>query len=160
MSLTIIATVAVVAKQGAFEIVHSKTFVPNPNPVIDVVGDNEFVIVPEPETNDHVPTPTVAVLAVITVVGEEIQSVCVVPAFATVGISFTNKVTDETEAKQGAFEMVQAKTFAPIANPVIDVVGDNELVIVPEPDINDQVPTPTMAVLAVITVVGEEIQSV
>ncbi len=46
-------------------IIHSKTFVPIPKPVILVVGDKEFVIVPEPETTDHVPTPEVGVLAAI-----------------------------------------------------------------------------------------------
>ena len=50
--------------------------------------------------------------------------------------------------------MVQAKTFTPKPNPVIGVIGDNELLIVPLPEINDQVPTPTVAVLAAITVVG------
>ncbi len=159
-SLTSIVIVEDEAKQGAFEIVHWKTFVPNGNPVIEVVGESEFVIVPPPETNVHAPVPTVAVLAVITVVGEEIQIVCDVPAFATVGISFTNKVTVETEAKQGAFEMVQAKTFAPIAKPVIEVVGESEFVIVPLPETKVQTPTPTVAVFAVIAVVGEEIQSV
>ncbi len=99
-------------------------------------------------------------MAFIIVVGDEIQRVCVVPAFATVGMSFTNNVTVETEAKQGALEIVQAKTFAPNANPVIDVVGDNEFVMVPEPETKVQTPTPTVAVFAVITVVGEEIQSV
>ena len=77
-----------------------------------------------------------------------------------VGTSLTNNVTVETEAKQGALEIVQAKTLTPIANPVIEVVGESEFVITPVPETNDQVPTPTVAVLAVITVVGEEIQSV
>ena len=63
------------AAQGKLEIVHAKTFVPNPKPVIDVVGDSEFEIAPPPETKVQTPTPTVAVFAVITVVGEEIQSV-------------------------------------------------------------------------------------
>ncbi len=63
------------AAQGAFPIVHAKTFVPTASPVIDVVGDNEFVIIPVPETNDHVPMPTVAVFANIVVVGDEIQMV-------------------------------------------------------------------------------------
>ena len=58
-------------------------------------------MVPLPETKVQIPIPTVAVLAVITVVGEEIQSVCDVPAFATVGISFTTIATVEDEGKQG-----------------------------------------------------------
>lgn len=55
--------------------VHAKTFKPNPNPVIVVVGESEFVIVPLPETNVHTPVPDVAVLPLIVVDGEEIQSV-------------------------------------------------------------------------------------
>ena len=60
----------------------------------------------------------------------------------------------EPEAVHGALEIVQAKTLAPKGKPVIVVFGNNELVIVPPPEINDHVPTPTVAVFAVITVVG------
>ncbi len=70
-----IVTLEVEFAQGAFEIVHTKTFTPSPIPVIEVPGDNEFVIVPLPDISDHVPTPTVAVLAAINVFGLEIQSV-------------------------------------------------------------------------------------
>jgi hypothetical protein len=49
--------------QGELEIVHAKTFVPKPKPVILVVGDNELVIVPDPETKVQIPVPTVATLA-------------------------------------------------------------------------------------------------
>ena len=74
-SSTTIAIVAVDATQGAFEIVHEKIFVPTASPVMDVVGDNEFVITPVPETKLHVPIPTVAEFALIVVVGVVIQSV-------------------------------------------------------------------------------------
>lgn len=63
------------AKQGAFEISHSKIFIPNPKPVTLVVGDNELVIVPEPEIKVHTPVPTVAVLAVMNVFGLLIHNV-------------------------------------------------------------------------------------
>ena len=66
----------------------------------------------------------------------------------------------ETEGAHGELEIVQEKTLFPKPNPVIDVVGERELVIVPLPEISDQVPTPTTAVFAVMIVVGEEIQSV
>ena len=56
--------------------------------------------------------------------------------------------------------MVQAKTFMPKLNPVMDVVGESELVIVPLPDINVHTPVPTVAVFAVIKVLGLVIQSV
>ena len=61
--------------QGAFEIVHAKTLFPKPKPVMDVVGESEFVIVPVPEINVHAPVPITGVFAVITVVGDEIQSI-------------------------------------------------------------------------------------
>ena len=70
-----IVTFDVDAGQGAFEMVHAKTLFPKPNPVIEVVGEREFVITPVPETKVQTPIPTVAVLAVMFVVGEEIQSV-------------------------------------------------------------------------------------
>lgn len=66
----------------------------------------------------------------------------------------------ETEGRHGELLIVHANTFTPKPNPVIEVVGDNELVIVPEPDIKLHVPVPTRAELAFIAVVGDEIQSV
>jgi hypothetical protein len=66
----------------------------------------------------------------------------------------------EVEDAHGGFEMVHAKTFVPIAKPVIEVVGERELVIVPDPEIKVQTPVPILAAFAVMTVVGEEIQSV
>lgn len=56
----------------------------------------------------------------------------------------------ETEGAQGEFEIVQLNTFTPTPNPVMVVVGDNELVIVPLPETNDQTPVPIVAVLAAI----------
>ena len=61
--------------QGLLEMVHLKTLVPTVKPVIVVVGDNEFVITPLPETNDHVPTPLVAVFAFMVTEPVEIQMV-------------------------------------------------------------------------------------
>lgn len=84
--MTSIDTVAEEAAQGGFEMVHWKTFVPKPNPVIEVVGESELVIVPLPDINVHTPVPTVAVLADMEVFGLLIHNVCEVPAFATVGI--------------------------------------------------------------------------
>lgn len=60
----------------------------------------------------------------------------------------------------GELLIVHAKTFTPDPKPVIDVVGESELVIVPLPETNVQTPVPTIAVLAFIVVVGEEAQSV
>ena len=75
MSFTVIVTFELEFKQGEFEIVQAKTFAPNPNPVIVVLGNNEFVIIPDPAISDHVPTPTVALLAAIIAFGLVIQTV-------------------------------------------------------------------------------------
>ena len=71
--------------QGELEMVHWKICVPAVKPVIDVVGESELVMTPVPETSVHAPVPTVAVFAFIEVVGDEIQSVWLDPAFAIVG---------------------------------------------------------------------------
>ena len=55
--------------------VQTKTLLPNPNPVMDVVGESELVIVPLPDINVHTPVPTVAVFAAMKVFGLVIQSV-------------------------------------------------------------------------------------
>lgn len=68
-------------------------------------------------------------------------------------------VTLETELAQGGFEMVHLKTLGPTPNPLMLVVGDKELVIVPLPEISDHVPTPAVVVLAAI-VAPELIQTV
>lgn len=73
--LTTIVIVETDGAQGAFEIVHANTLFPNPNPVIAVVGESEFVIVPLPETKVHTPVPTVAEFAAINVFGFEIHKV-------------------------------------------------------------------------------------
>jgi hypothetical protein len=148
------------AAQGELEMVHAKMFVPNPKPVIEVVGDNELVIVPDPETKVQTPVPTVAVLAAISVFGEEMQSIGLGPAFEMVGISLTTIATVDEEGEQGELEMVHWKIFVPNPKPVIEVVGESELVIVPDPEIKVQAPVPILAAFAVMIVVGEEIQSV
>jgi len=73
--LTVIVTFELEGAHGALEIVHVKILFPNPNPVILVLGALGFVIVPLPETKVHSPEPTSAVLAFITVEGEEIHKV-------------------------------------------------------------------------------------
>ncbi len=140
--------------------VHAKTFVPKPNPVMLVIGDNELVIVPDPEINVHAPVPTNGKFAFIFAIGEEIQRVWFEPALAIVGISLTMIAIVDEEGAQGAFEIVHAKTFVPNASPVIEVVGESELVIVPLPETKVQTPVPTVAVLAVMNVFGLLIHNV
>ena len=55
--------------------VHLKIFVPKPKPVTDVVGESEFVIIPDPDTSVHSPVPEVATFPAIVAFGEEMQTV-------------------------------------------------------------------------------------
>ena len=58
------------------------------------------------------------------------------------------------EGVQGLFEMVQANTLFPNPKPVMLVVGESELVIVPLPETKVQTPVPTVAALAAMNVFG------
>ena len=62
-AVPVMVTLETELAHGGFEIVHAKTFAPTPKLVIADVGDNEFVIVPEPETRVHAPVPTITALA-------------------------------------------------------------------------------------------------
>jgi len=157
---TTMAIVAEEAVHGAFEIVHWKIFVPNPKPVTEVLGESELLITPVPEIRVHAPVPIIGALAAIIVLGEEIQSVCEVPALAVVGAGLIVIVTFELEGEQGELEIVQAKTFAPRPKPVIVVFGNKEFVITPAPETKAQEPVPVVGKFPFIVVDGEEIHSV
>src|SRR5688572_26120221 len=84
--LTVIETVELEEAQGLFEMVHAKTFTPKPKPVMVVFGNNEFVMAPLPEIKVHAQVPTAGLLAAISALGLETQTVWFGPAFAAVGI--------------------------------------------------------------------------
>jgi hypothetical protein len=56
-SSTSILIVLVVGGHTPFDILHSKTFIPNPNPVIVELGLVGLVIIPLPLISDQVPIP-------------------------------------------------------------------------------------------------------
>jgi hypothetical protein len=66
----------------------------------------------------------------------------------------TDIVTVETEGAHGGFEMVHSKTLVPTPRPEMLVVGESELVIVPDPDRRAQEPVPTEGVFAAMTAFG------
>ena len=70
---------------GLFEMVHANTFGPNPNPVMVVVTNNEFEIIPLPEIKDQVAVPTIGKLPVTVVELLVIHKVWLEPALAIVG---------------------------------------------------------------------------
>ena len=159
-SFILIEIVEVDEAQGGFEMVHAKIFRPNPKPVTVVLGEVGLVITPLPETKVHNPVPTVGVLADNVPFGEETQSVCERPAFAMVGTSFTKIDIVAVELAQGKLEISHWKIFVPKPNQVIVVLGSVGLVIVPLHETNVHKPVPTVGVLSVIAVVGDEIQMV
>ncbi len=118
------------------------------------------MIAPLPEIKVQTPVPTPGEFAAIFVFGILKQIVWLGPALAIVGILFTVIVTFELDEVQGLFEIVQAKTFAPSPNPVMLVVGNNELVMVPLPEINVHAPAPTPGEFAAMAAVGLLIQIV
>ena len=56
-------------------------------------------------------------------------------------------VTCELDDEQGEFDIVHSKMLGPTPKPVIPEVGEPEVVIVPVPLINVQVPVPIVGVL-------------
>lgn len=124
--------------------VHIKTFVPAPTPVMVVVGEDGVVIVPEPLITVQVPVPTVGAFPAM--VNVELQPTCVAPAFELVGAATPVMVTVEVDGVHGGFEMVHSKTFGPTPNPVTPEVGDAGVVIVPAPLTKVHNPVPTVGV--------------
>ena len=66
----------------------------------------------------------------------------------------------ETEAAQGGFEMVHAKTLVPAVSPVMPDVGELGVVIVPGPEIFVHKPVPTAGAFAAIVAVPALTQTV
>ncbi len=142
-------------------IVHSKIFVPSVNPVTVVLGLVEFVITPPPVNTLHVPVPVVGVLAANVALGEEIQTVWLLPALAILVAGSTMIVIVlDVDEQVPALVIVHSKIFVPNVNPVTVVLGLVEFVITPPPVNTDHVPVPVVGVFAAKVAVGEEIQTV
>ena len=109
------------------------------------------MITPEPETSVHRPVPLNGVLPFkVAVVA---QTVWLEPAFAVVGAGFTNISTVSRVGVQPNPDIVQINLFKPRPIPVMVVLANDGLVIVPEPESNDQLPVPLVGVLAAIVAV-------
>lgn len=128
---------------------HVSTVVPTVSPVIVEVGEREFVIVPGPETFIHLPVPTTGLFPASVAVPAETQMVWFGPARAVEGPTVNDILEELTQVP---LVMVHMKVLMPAVNPVIEVVGESEFVMVPLPEIFVQVPVPPpVAVFAAIT---------
>lgn len=146
--------------QTPLEIVQRKIFCPNPKFIAVVVPEVGVVIVADPKTIDHEPVPTDGIFPAIVKLGLEIHNVWLGPALATVGKLSTWILIVEVVVAQTPFEILHCKILIPNARPVTVDVGLFGLVIVPNPEITDHVPTPVVGVLAANVAFGELIQTV
>lgn len=148
MFLIVIVFVEVEAGQLEKLIDQVSTVVPTVSPVIVELGLVGDVIVPGPETFTHKPLPTTGVFPESVAFPTETQTVWLGPAIAVVGPT-VNDMFDEVT--QVPFVMVHMKVLIPAVSPVIVVVGFNEFVITPDPEILVHVPIPPpVAVFAAI----------
>ena len=144
--------------QTPLDIVHTNVFVPVIKLVTPELLRVGVVTLEPPAITVHKPLPIIGLFPFN--VNVEAHKFSGKPAFATVGTSSIIIATVDVEEAQGKFEISHWKIFVPTASPVMFVVGENGLVIVPLPETNVHKPVPTVGVFAVIAVVGEEIQSV
>jgi hypothetical protein len=134
--------------------VHWKILVPSERKTIEEVGEFGDEATPLPETKDHAPVPTVGVFAAIAVTDVAgLQIDMLGPALETVGKLSRTIATVEFEAAHTPFTILHLKTLIPTPNPVIVVLGEVGEVIVPAPEINNQLPVPTVGVFAFIVAV-------
>lgn len=85
--------------------VHCKTSKPKARPVTVVVGELNDVILAPPNNTDHIPVPTVGVLAAIVAVVEA-QTLCDGPAAAILGKSSREMFTVAVVAGHTPLEIV------------------------------------------------------
>jgi hypothetical protein len=126
--------------QVPVEILHLSKFAPSPRPVTVVPGDAELANVPEPFTTLHVPDPNWGALPASVV--DCAHTVWSAPAFAIDNEPDCMTVTLDDDGAQGAFEMVQIKTFVPVLSPETVVDGEPGALMLAEPAPIDQLPLP------------------
>jgi hypothetical protein len=158
-ALVVMVTLETEAAHGELLIDQVKTVIPAVNPVSVEEGDNELVIIPEPDTLIHTPVPVAGALPARVVEPVLTQTVWFVPAFEMEGGAIPVIVTLAEDGAHGLFEIVHRKTFGPIPSPVMVVLGRAGLVIVPLPRITLQIPVPDTGVFAAI-VAPDETQTV
>mgnify|MGYP001592676019 CR=1 FL=1 len=134
-------TLEIELAQGAFEMVHLKTLLPTPNPVIVVAGLVGVLIVPLPESNVHTPVPTIGVLAAM-IAPAVTQTVWFGPADEIDGTAFVVMVMLAVDEVHGGLLIDQVSTVVPTVSPVTVVLATSEFVMVPGPETFIQLPTP------------------
>ena len=123
--------------------VHWAVTVPTPNPVMVVVVEFGFVMVPVPAVMDQMPVavPTGALPVTVTT-GLVEHTLWSAPALA--GCAFWSKILMVTrsfvEGPHGPLLTVHWKVLAPMPNPVIEVTGEFGETMVPLPLTNVHTP--------------------
>jgi hypothetical protein len=144
--------------QAPFTILHSSTVKPGIRPVIVLLGELMLVTVPPPDMTDQVPIPTLG--AVAARVGVEVtQTVWLGPALAIPGGSKVTMLMVGLLDTQIPFVVVHCKTVVPVVSPVIALLPDVGMVIVPLPDKMVQEPVPTEGLFPVNAAKGEVTQT-
>ena len=90
------------------------------------------------------PEPTEGVFPAKVALGA--QTLWSIPALAVLGLLYLLIITVSLDAEQVPLEMLHLKELAPVPKPVIPLVGEEAVVMVPVPLNSDQVPVPTLAV--------------
>ena len=143
----LIETVLVEAGHVPLVIVHIKIVCPVVNPVTVALDELVGLIVPVPETSDHVPVPIEGLFAIRLVV-KAAQIFWFVPASAVVGIALTFTETVLVDAGQVPLVIVHTKIFDPVLKLFTDELFEVGEVIVAPPDKTLHVPVPTKGLFA------------
>ena len=135
------------AQLNAFVMVHANTEVPpivKPvTPEFEATGEVSTAV---PEITDHAPVPVEGGLPLSTVV-VTLHKFWSVPALETDGAEIELIVISSLVAGQTPLEIVHLNVVAePTVNPAIADVGDDGVVIVPEPETTDHAPAPIIGV--------------
>ena len=137
---------------------HLIMLMPVLSPVTSVAEAPVFAMFPVPVSMLHKPVPVVGLVALSARLGLFAHKVWLgVIIFTGPLTSSTTTVTSDTEVQVPSV-IDQLNTLLLSPSPVTAVVVEPGLLIVPEPDTNDQEPVPRLGVLPVKSAVGVEIQ--
>jgi hypothetical protein len=153
-SSTVIFKVLLEEGHVPLEVVHTKELIPTFKLVTAEAFKVGVVMEAPLPTTDHIPVPMEGILEF--KVALEAQMVKSVPAFEIVGSESTKIETVLVEAGQTPFTTDHSKILIPVVNEVTPEELSVEVVTADPPDNTDQVPIPTIGILAFNVALGEQ----